>query len=597
MSQVRQVKDTVDIVEIVGERVNLKKTGSNYRGLCPFHTEKTPSFFVSEDLQRFKCFGCGASGDVYEFLERYEGMTFYEALEYLAERAGIKLDKQAVRTQDDKEREVLLEVLELAAKYYHWLLTKHKLGQTARNYLKQRQINSSSVKLFQLGAAPDSWDGLIKYLHGKKNYPMEVLLKSGLVIKGKYGRFWDRFRNRLVFPLRDHRGRVVGFSGRILGEAKEAKYINTPETSLYHKRKMLYGYSELRSEIKKQNSVIVTEGEFDVISSQQVGVNHAVAIKGSALTLEHGQLLKRLANQVILSLDADEAGVEATKKAISVLKSLDLELRVIPLAGGKDPADISNSDPNAWRKMIKSSISAYEFLIQSAVKKYNAKSATGQKQILKELAYPLNSIESQVEKEFYLKKLSKLLDVSLETIAFDIKYYARKRNTLDRSQTKEKEKSAGPVEYSRLMQLERWATVLISVAPEKVSLDALVSDLNDLRQIADVSGWFERLIEALLKQKNKVNLGKAARSLPEDMQETVFEALADPHLLKLAEKIDFHKEWKKVKNDLKAELLRQKRASIATQLDLLDQKPKKTQKDLEKEQELLQELAKLKLSS
>ncbi len=591
MSQVRQVKDAVDLVEIIGERVNLKKTGANYRGLCPFHTEKTPSFFVSDQMQRFKCFGCGASGDVYEFLQRYEGMTFYEALQYLADRVGIKLETQAVKTKADDEREQILKALDLAAKYYHWLLTKHQAGALALDYLKSRKINSSSIKLFQLGYALNSWDGLIKYLHQKKQIPLEILAKSGLVVKGRYGRFYDRFRDRVIFPLRDHRGRVVGFSGRILTDKKEAKYINTPETTLYHKRRMLYGYAELRSEIKKANKVIVVEGEFDVIASSQVGINNVVAIKGSALTLEHGQLLKRLVESVILSLDNDEAGVEATRRAIKTLKSLDLELRVLPLAGGKDPADIIAEDPASWRKLVKQTVSAYEFLIQAAFRKYNALSVSGQKKILKELARPLESIESQVEKEFYLRKLAEKLGVSVETVAFDIKRYAKQdalKPSVDIS-------SPPPLkEYSRLVQLERWAVMLLSVAPEKIKLDSLVADLEEIKQIADVSLWFERLIHEFLK-KPGISLGQAARNLPEDMQEVVFEALADPELLKLVEKVEFEKEWRKVKADLKAELLRKKRAQIAAELDRLDRKAQKTQTDLKKEQELLLQLARLKV--
>ena len=594
MSQVREIKEAVDIVEIVGERVDLKRTGANYRGLCPFHSEKTPSFFVSDTMQRFKCFGCGASGDVYEFLQKYEGMTFYEALQYLAERAGIKLETQAVKTKADDEREQILEALALAAKYYHWLLTQHQAGQVAKDYLKQRKVTQASIKLFQLGYSLNNWEGLIKYLHQKKGFSLDILAKAGLVVKGKYGRYYDRFRGRLMFPLRDHRGRIVGFSGRILGEAKEAKYINTPETILYHKRQLLYGFSELRSEIKKANRVIVVEGEMDVIASQQAKVNHVVAIKGSALTLEHGQLLKRLVETVVLSLDNDEAGIEATRKAIETLKSLDLELRVLPLEGGKDPADIVAHDPRSWRELAKTSISAYEFLIQAAIKKHNPASISGQKKILKELAKPLESIESQVEKEFYLKKLAQILNVNLETVAFDIKRYAQK-NALSQSMTKVKFQDKKPEKFSRLTQLERWAVMLFSVAPQKTRLTQLVTDLDELAQVSDVSPWFFALIKNLLAQ-NKVDLGQAARQLPDDMQVMVFEALADPKLLKLAEKIEWDKEWKKVKKDLKAELLRQKRAQIAAELDRLDRKAKKTAKDQKKEEELLLQLAKLKIS-
>ncbi|OGJ41036.1 MAG: DNA primase, partial [Candidatus Pacebacteria bacterium RIFOXYC1_FULL_39_21] len=352
MSQVQQVKDATDIVQLISERVKLVRSGSSYKGLCPFHSEKSPSFFVSEQIQRYRCFGCGETGDVYDFLQKYDGLTFAESLQHLADRAGIKL-KDYQRTPEDDLRERLLEILHLTKEYYHYLLTEHKQGESARKYLKERKINSASIELFQMGFAPSGWDGLIKYLHHKKKYSLDDLQQAGLIIRGGGGRFYDRFRGRIMFPLKDHRGRVVGFSGRLLdAEPKEAKYINSPETLLYHKSRLLYGFKELLSEIQKQEAVIVVEGEFDVISSAQNHVNHIVAIKGSALTSEQVKLLARIVKKIILSLDADNAGVEATKRAIEVIGDTDIELRVIDLstleAGQKDVDELARHDPQTW---------------------------------------------------------------------------------------------------------------------------------------------------------------------------------------------------------------------------------------------------------
>ena len=254
MSQIQEVKDANNIVEIVGEKIDLRPSGSSFKARCPFHSEKTPSFFVHPEMQRYRCFGCGATGDVLDFLQNYDGMTFYEALKYLADRASITL-KDFNRTSEDEEREQLLGILNLAKEYYHYLLTQHEAGKPALAYLKERGTNSQSIKLFNLGYSLSSWDGLIKYLHQKKKYPLELIAKTGLIIKGKGDRYYDRFRGRVMFPLKNHRGQVVGFSGRLLtAQAKEAKYINSPETSLYHKSKLLYGYSELFREIRKANS-------------------------------------------------------------------------------------------------------------------------------------------------------------------------------------------------------------------------------------------------------------------------------------------------------------------------------------------------------
>jgi DNA primase len=284
---------------------------------------------VNQQLQRYKCFGCGESGDVFTFLEKYEGMTFAESLEYLADRAGITLERLSF-TKEDDQRKRLLTILDLAKEYYHFLLTQHDAGAPAREYLKDRGTNAESIKIFQLGYSLDSWDGLIKYLHGKKGFTLEELEAAGLIIRKGPGRFYDRFRGRIMFPLTDVRGRVVGFSGRVLkADEKEAKYINTPETQLYHKSQLLFGFSQLYQEIRKANEVVIVEGEFDVISSAQVHVNNVVGVKGSALTEEQVRLLSRTVAKIILSFDRDSAGIKATKRAIEVARPFGVDLRVI----------------------------------------------------------------------------------------------------------------------------------------------------------------------------------------------------------------------------------------------------------------------------
>ena len=239
MSQIKEVKDATNIVEVVAEKIKLENSGANFKACCPFHNEKTPSFFVNPGLQRYRCFGCGANGDVLDFLQNFEGITFYEALKTLADRAGITL-KEFQKSQDDEEREKLLEIMSFAKEYYYYLLTKHEVGQIGRDYLKNRDITNESIKIFQLGFATNAWDSLLKYLHQKKKFPLNLIEKTGLIIKGRSGGYYDRFRERLIFPLKNHRGQVVGFSGRLLSQSpKEAKYINSPETLLYHKSKML----------------------------------------------------------------------------------------------------------------------------------------------------------------------------------------------------------------------------------------------------------------------------------------------------------------------------------------------------------------------
>ena len=293
MSQVQEVKEATEIVEVIGLRVSLTRSGKYFKGNCPFHSERSPSFFVDEVLQRYKCFGCGESGDVINFLEKYEGMSFGEALEELAQKAGITLKKYK-KSKDDIVTDEILEVLSLARQYYNYLLTEHKSGDVARKYLKNRKVTSESIKLFQMGYALEQWDGLIKFLHNQKKYSLSILEQAGLVIKGRNHRYYDRFRGRIIFPLKDHRGRVVGFSGRkIDGDEKDAKYINSPETILYHKSKMLFGFSELYQEIRKAEFIVVVEGEFDVVSSTQAHMNAIVAsIPVARCCAEHSRSCK-----------------------------------------------------------------------------------------------------------------------------------------------------------------------------------------------------------------------------------------------------------------------------------------------------------------
>ncbi|MBU0978446.1 DNA primase, partial [Patescibacteria group bacterium] len=531
MSQIQQVKEATNILEVIGERIQLQRSGSNWRAVCPFHSEKTPSFFVSDTLQRYKCFGCSESGDAFTFLEKFDQMTFYEALEELAQKAGITLEKRT-RNQDDDRRAEQIAVLELAKEYYHYLLLKHRVGEPARQYLKKRGITSESVRLFQLGFAPDSWDGLLNYLTKKKKYPSQLLEDVGLVVRGRAGRLYDRFRGRVIFSLKDHRGRVVGFSGRMLkAEAKEAKYINSPETALYHKSALLFGWSELKSHIKQANSVIVTEGEFDVISSTQAGVNNVVAIKGSALTDQHAQLIKRLASQVLLALDTDNAGIEATKRAIQVLEPHDLELRIVQVSSGKDPDDLARQDPSAWRQAVKHSISAYQFLIETALNQHDATKAQGKKQIIQELAVVLTAIESQVEQEFYLKLLAEKLNTKPDLLLNDLKKYAQKPGLRRANQRSEKEEVAVASTLTRHQKLERYAVFLLLKSKSDLRSrrsGELVDLISQLPELKPLVSWLNQVtVEDVFKEQ--------ASRLAVDQQELLMAIWLDPEYGRLSE--------------------------------------------------------------
>ena len=417
MDQVEEIKGKVDIAELIQEYVPLKRAGRNFKGLCPFHGEKTPSFMVDPELQIFKCFGCSVGGDVYTFLQKIEGMEFGEALQHLADRTGIKLVSYR-STGAEQVRERLVGINTLSGQVYHWLLTQQKVGKEALEYLRQRGLSDEVIKKFNLGFAPEGWDFLSKFLVGRKKYTADDLNRVGLVVKN-----YDRFRNRIMFPLTNARGQVMGFAGRVLDpEAKEAKYVNTPETEIYHKSELLYGLDITRSEIKNLGWAVVVEGEIDAIASWQAGVKNVVAIKGSALTEKQVELLRRLCDTIVLALDTDVAGDAAARRGISIADSVGLMVKVINSKSEalnpkhfKDPGDWAVEDPEGWKKAVAEAIPVYDFYLQSAVDRYGLEVA-GKKKIGQELLPIWANISDEIVRAHYIKLLTKTLGVEEEDI-------------------------------------------------------------------------------------------------------------------------------------------------------------------------------------
>lgn len=415
MSDVEEIKSRLNIVDIVGKRVTLKKAGRNFKGLCPFHNEKTPSFIVSSDRQTFHCFGCGKGGDIFTFVMEYDHVDFPEALEELASQAGVTLTRTIADTPQAKIKDKILEVNHLASEFYQYLLTKHALGAHARDYLKTRGVSDKSIQTFTLGYSPNSWDGLLKYLK-KKGYEEELLEQAGLIIR-RQG-YYDRFRGRIMFTLKDHRGHVVGFAGRVLNpDEKEAKYINTPETPVYIKGNVLYGLDVTKTAIQKEQEAVVMEGELDVISSFQAGIGNVVAIKGSALTEGHVHLLRRFAESVTFALDSDLAGDAAARRGIELADTAGLDLKVVILPLGKDPDEAARESPALLRKAVKDAIPVYDYFLSSSLKRFDPETALGKKKISAELLPVFSKIDNAIVQSHYVKKLAKILDTSEETLS------------------------------------------------------------------------------------------------------------------------------------------------------------------------------------
>lgn len=604
MSQIAQVKEATDIVQVIGERVQLTRTGTNLKGLCPFHSEKSPSFFVSETMQRYKCFGCGETGDAFTFLEKYEGLTFYEALTTLADQAGIKLEK-ATRSHQDDEREQLLQALSLAKEYYHYILTKHPKGSGAQTYLKDRGVTAQSVTLFQIGYALPGWEGLVSYLHKKKKFSLDILEKAGLVIKGKRGRYYDRFRDRVMFPLKDHRGRVVGFSGRTLKpDVKEAKYINSPETALYHKSKMLFGYSELLQEIRKQRVVIVVEGELDVISSTQAHVNHVVAIKGSALTEDHAQLLERVADQVLLALDTDSAGVEATKRAIAVSKTRRYELRVVQLPDGKDPDDLVKKDPKLWRDAVKKTSSVVDFFIAVALKNHDPTTPEGKRNIMKEVGPAIASVQHAVERDFYVKKVAELLEVKERLVREDLQMQSQKAKpkvkrpvAKDAAETVETPAANSPKEIAQSSSHDKLELLVLRLLLSSRA-DVLENRFFAIKDIVFSHPLMSRIMAGFdeyyhhKKPNQPFSLAAFSQSRPADEQQFLFELSVLPEFAN-ADHQQSVKEWPQAVSRLKKISIQTQVQNITTELEKLDSLQEKSAQQEQEQQDLLEKIVQL----
>lgn len=413
-----EVKQKIDIVEYIGQFVSLKPAGRNFKGLCPFHKEKSPSFFVSPERQNFKCFGCGEGGDIFTFYEKIEGVSFFEALKDLADYAGLELTDFSP-DQDYQQKNVLIEIHNLASKYYQYILTSHPVGKNGLDYLAKRQIPLSQAKEFQLGFSPNSWHSLSDFLL-KKGFTKELLILSGLCLTSdRGGQPYDRFRGRLMFPLKDTRGNIVGFSGRILPEfddGKTGKYINSPETPIYHKSQLLFPFSQTKNAIRDKKEVIVVEGEMDALASLRASIKNVVAVKGTAFTSDQVRLLSRYVDTIILSLDSDKAGVAAAKKSVAVIKDFELNIRVLEAKGGKDPDEIVREDPNLWREATQKTVDVYDFFLDSAFSQNDINTPVGQKAISSEIIPVLNQIQNQIIKAHFVKKFAQKLDLKIETV-------------------------------------------------------------------------------------------------------------------------------------------------------------------------------------
>ena len=423
---VEQIKEVLTIEEVVGQYVELKAAGSNLKGKCPFHAEKTPSFIVSPMRDTYHCFGCGVGGDIFTFIQEIEGLDFRGSLKMLADKAGVELTFEQGVQKDDKD--TLFSILESVTNYY---VSNLKENKKALEYLKERGLTKETIESFRIGFAPDGWNGVLDHLK-TAGFSEKLIDEAGLIKKGDKG-FYDRFRSRIMFPITDSVGRVVAFSGRIFdkegdpsttssqartatGQATQAKYINSPETTLYHKSKILYGYDRARQAIRKTNFAVLVEGQMDLIATHQAKYTNTVALSGTALTPEHITLLGRMSNNLCLALDADEAGIASAGKSARAALRAGFDVKIAALPDGDDPADmIARGELDNWKKVIKDSKHVVDFLLdhyRNKAKDDRAFKLTVQKEVLPYL----HDIASEIDKSHFIQRVAAQLSVKEEAV-------------------------------------------------------------------------------------------------------------------------------------------------------------------------------------
>lgn len=421
---VAEVRSRADIVEVVGDVVVLKRSGRNFTGLCPFHQERSPSFNVNPERQIFRCFGCGEGGDVFSFVMKAQHQTFPEALKTLADRYGVTLPE---RRQESDEKVRIREANEIAAEYYTWLLEHPEHGAFGRAYLDNRGVGAAIRKKFRLGLAPNGWDGLYKHLAERK-VAAEVMVAGALARPRQGGNgYYDYFRNRVMFPITNEAGQVVGFGARAIAEGDEPKYLNSPETALYRKGNLLYGLNEARETIRKHDRALLMEGYMDVISAHAHGFEEAVAVLGTALTANQARTLLRFtpSRNVVLAFDADRAGQQAAERGISTLsevaQGVDLRVRVLAVPAGKDPdAYLRAEGADAFRALIDRSPDLFQFLVERAVAPFDLTTLDGRVRAVSAAVPVLRQIENFVTGEHYVNWLSDKTGVRHEDIRLEI---------------------------------------------------------------------------------------------------------------------------------------------------------------------------------
>ncbi|MBQ3924362.1 MAG: DNA primase [Firmicutes bacterium] len=507
---IEELKDRIDIVDVIGSVVNLKKTGANHKGLCPFHSEKTPSFIVSEQRQTYHCFGCGEGGDVISFVEKYYNLDFLGAAEKLADSIGAKLKKTGRR---DESSDRLLEMNRKAAIFFYKAMRSGP--NPGLSYMAGRGMDAQTMRDFGIGWADGEWTSLHDHL-ASLGYKDEEMLEVGLVSKADSGRIYDRFRSRVIFPIMNTSGKVIGFGGRIVGDG-EPKYLNSQESTVFKKKYNLYGLNVTRQYIQKEKRAILVEGYMDVVSLYQAGVRCVSASLGTALTENQANMLRRYTKNVVLSYDADEAGQNATARGMDILKDAGCDVGIVIVSDGKDPDEfIKKRGKEAYMDLVRSALSFADYKFMRAKEKYDMGSTSGRLGFLREAVAILKEL-SPVEADMYIKQLSRENDISEGAI----------RAEMERAEKPEKEtKRRGDVRSQELTSDER---KLLRVLLTKANYVEHEKEFQNVFKTDAAAGIF-KAVKQVYEPDNEIDTDKLMDVLEEEEQNTVRRLLDDEML-------------------------------------------------------------------
>ncbi len=569
-----EIRNRLDIVEVVGRYVALKGAGRNFKGLCPFHKEKTPSFTVNPERGVFHCFGCGAGGDVFSFLMEMEGVDFPEVLRMTAEQTGVQLtqtssrDSAAAASGGGPTKTQLLAIHKLATS---WFYRQMQQSRRAIDYFKSRGLSGETVRDFRLGYAPEGWSGFVDFAQSR-GVPPSALVACGLAIaKTSASRPYDRFRDRIIFPIEDITGRPIAFAGRGMGAEAQPKYLNSPETALYRKSRILYGLHRARGAIKEQNRALVVEGYMDYLSLYQAGIRHCVATSGTALTSDHGHLLRRFTSRATLLFDGDAAGVTAAQRGVSVLLPLGLDIRVMLLPDGEDPDSfVRTRGAEAFLALLETAREGLQFAIDRSIHNNGGGGAAGKAAVVHELTPLLKSTADQVIRADYIRRLAERLRLREEIIYREIDRLHRRDQRQNVHQTRPQSVQSGYAQTieGNLMRLLIQNPSLIEIAMERLSPDSFADKFSK-----------NLYLEILNAYSADPSLGTLLEGTDDQARQVISEMLIQPVAAEGAE------------DDLRHSLIRLERKSVKRRMrDLREQLKNET--DSQKKRDVLSQLHK-----